>query len=249
MHHSRQRNMPLVFSQIDNWYRSQLGQSVLYTEKHAMKKWLKACFGYYAIQVGGPSTFHLISHCPASLHSRFSPDCSPCTWGHAVVSDLERLPLAPDSVDLIVLHHTLEYAHHPQHALQAAFDALMPEGRLFIWGFNPHSLWGMYKLAGQLPPILHHGQWHYISTVIHWLNQFNMQIETHKYCFFRPPVRSAYHLQKWLFLESVGQLAFPWGGALYLLIARKRVLHVTPLKTRDTLISPMKRKAGQRAFE
>ena len=58
-----------------------------------------------------------------------------------------ELPIATQSIDLVVLPHVLEFADEPHQILREVDRVLMPEGRLVIVGFNPWSLWGAAQRA------------------------------------------------------------------------------------------------------
>jgi SAM-dependent methyltransferase len=59
------------------------------------------------------------------------------------------LPFASDSIDAIVLPHTLELVEDPYAVLREAERVLCAEGCLMICGFNPYSGWGARRLFGR----------------------------------------------------------------------------------------------------
>lgn len=56
-----------------------------------------------------------------------------------VQGDFAALPLAPQSVDTIVMHQVLHFAHEPARAIAEAARVLRPGGRLLIVDFAPHD--------------------------------------------------------------------------------------------------------------
>ena len=48
-----------------------------------------------------------------------------------------QLPLASQSMDLVVMPHVLEFSKDPHQILREAERVLMPEGQIIIAGFNP----------------------------------------------------------------------------------------------------------------
>ena len=64
--------------------------------------------------------------------------------------DLLDLPFESQSVDLIVMPHTLEFTSDPHRLLREAERVLMPEGQLVITGFNSLSLRGMRQSFGRM---------------------------------------------------------------------------------------------------
>jgi SAM-dependent methyltransferase len=103
-------------------------------------------FGFELLQLGawGPAshllgaarTQHttLLSHRPGA--------------GVTLCAPLTSLPFASDSIDAILLPHTLELVPDPYAVLREAERVLVAEGCLLICGFNPWSGWGARRLFG-----------------------------------------------------------------------------------------------------
>ena len=51
----------------------------------------------------------------------------------------DALPLATDSVDALLLPHTLELHDNPHEVLREVARVLIPEGHVVVLGFNPVS--------------------------------------------------------------------------------------------------------------
>src|SRR5690606_23939020 len=68
----------------------------------------------------------------------------------AVLMQFEELPFASQSIDLLVLPHSLELSPEPHRLLREAERVLVPEGKLLVTCFNPYSLWGVRQRAGRL---------------------------------------------------------------------------------------------------
>ena len=62
---------------------------------------------------------------------------------------LEALPLANNSVDGFVLHHSLELTCDPRRALREVSRVVAPGGRVGICAFNSFSSWGLRRLYGR----------------------------------------------------------------------------------------------------
>lgn len=73
--------------------------------------------------------------------------------GVDVVSRLEDLAVAPDSVDGIFLPHLLETTPDPHAVLREVERILRPDGCLVVAGFNPWGWWGVrhYLSRGFFP--------------------------------------------------------------------------------------------------
>ena len=66
--------------------------------------------------------------------------------GNITASPL-ALPFLQDTLDLIVLPHTLDLSHDPHQVLREAQRVLIPEGHIVLIAFNPMSMMGLCKLA------------------------------------------------------------------------------------------------------
>jgi SAM-dependent methyltransferase len=66
--------------------------------------------------------------------------------GVTLCAPLDSLPFASDSIDAILLPHTLELVEDPYAVLREAERVLVAEGCLMICGFNPFSGWGARRL-------------------------------------------------------------------------------------------------------
>ena len=97
-------------------------------------------FGFRAVQVGLPEVDFLRQN---RIPYRFRLALEP---GAALAADPLQLPLATQSVDLVVLPHVLEVHHNPHDVLREVERVLMPEGQLVISGFNTASLWRVRQL-------------------------------------------------------------------------------------------------------
>lgn len=66
-----------------------------------------------------------------------------------------RWPLEDDSLDNIILQHSLDFTRRPHQLIREASRVLSPNGTLIIIGFNPISWWGvgrgMFPFASDMP--------------------------------------------------------------------------------------------------
>lgn len=65
---------------------------------------------------------------------------TPAAW---VMSD--AWPFADQSLDVVVLQHSLEFTQRPHQMIREATRVLSPDGSLVITGFNPWSWWGLSR--------------------------------------------------------------------------------------------------------
>ncbi len=145
----------------------------------------------------------------------------------------DALPFAAASLDLVVLPHALELARDPHLALREVERVLVPEGRVIIVGFNPASLWGTRQKLGRLRRRLsrasgdlflpHAGEFVGYRRLRDWLRLLSFEVEAGRFGCYIPPLTSARWLARFAWMERAGEHWWPVFGALYYIVAVKRV--------------------------
>ncbi|MGZ8260685.1 MAG: class I SAM-dependent methyltransferase [Caldimonas sp.] len=146
----------------------------------------------------------------------------------------DALPFAAGTLDLVVLPHALELARDPHLALREVERVLVPEGRAIIVGFNPASLWGLRQRLGRwrrrLAPrsaselfLPHAGELVGYRRLRDWLRLLSFEVEAGRFGCYVPPVRSSRWLERFAWMERAGEHWWPVFGALYYIVAVKRV--------------------------
>ncbi len=217
---------------MEEWYSTASAQLLLKAEKQQLDGVLARLFGYYLLQLGGPSCFDLLNTSPIRCRVRVSPEINMSFPGLHVCSQMEGLPFADNSIDVVLLPHALEFSHSPEAILQEVQRILIPEGYAIIFGFNPYSLWGLLKLGRRLDPPWQ-GHFHSAQLMRQWLEKCGLSIVDCRSLFFRPPLASSRFQAKLLFWESIGQLCWSSHGAVTMMIVKKKLRALTPIRLRD----------------
>src|SRR5579862_7422819 len=125
------------------WFEGPLGTRVLREEAALAPLALDDVFGFELLQVGawGPAR-HLLDGARTQHTTLLAPEMSP---GVTLCAPLDTLPFRSDSIDAILLPHTLELVEDPYAVLREAERVLTGEGCLMIFGFNPYSGWGVRR--------------------------------------------------------------------------------------------------------
>lgn len=202
---------------LDDWLQTPQGKYILEWEQARFDQMVADIFGFNAVQIGLPQCDCLRAN---RMPLRFLYDADPPA---AVIGDSHHLPLAGNSVDLVVLPHVLEFAADPHQILREVERVLVPEGQILISGFNPFSLWGIKRrLAGRGAPFPWRGQYFSVRRLKDLLTL--LSFDTQAGCFGRysPPVTQEHWLRRWHFLELAGDRWWPIAGAVYLLQGVKR---------------------------
>src|SRR5580692_8072492 len=126
-----------------DWFEGPLGARVLREEAALAPVALDDVFGFELLQVGawGPAR-HLLDAARTQHTTLLAPKRGP---GVTLCAPLASLPFASDSIDAVILPHTLELVEDPYAVLREAERVLCAEGCLMICGFNPFSGWGLRR--------------------------------------------------------------------------------------------------------
>jgi SAM-dependent methyltransferase len=130
-------------SSAGNWFEEPLGARVLREETALAPIALEDVFGFELLQVGawGPAR-HLLNGARTQHTTLVAPEMR---TGVTLCAPLDSLPFRSDSIDAILLPHTLELVEDPYAVLREAERVLCAEGCLMICGFNPFSGWGIRR--------------------------------------------------------------------------------------------------------
>jgi SAM-dependent methyltransferase len=186
-------------------------------------------FGYHGLQLGQPDLPSLrnsrIRHCwigdnQLQAHTQAS-----------LFTDPVALPFPDQSLDLVVLPHTLELSHDPHASLREVERVLVPEGRVIISGFNPMSLWGQRQQRARFVARLG-VQTHFLPDDVDfigywrlrdWLRLLSFEVDAGRFGCYRPSVQSPQWLKRFAWMEKAGARWWPIFGAAYFLVGIKRV--------------------------
>ncbi len=202
---------------LDTWLASAQGRYVLEWEIQQIDAAVTDIFGFNALQIGLPQ-------CDLLRANRMPVRRK---GGHNGPVDVRceptALPLAGQSIDLVVLPHVLEFSDNPHQILREVERILMPEGQLIITGFNPLSLWGLKRHAQRNQDFPWSGSYLSPTRIRDWLKLLGFDVERGQFGCYAPPCEQQKWLQRWHFAESAGRRWWKFSGAVYMLRAVKRV--------------------------
>lgn len=206
------------------WYETALGDQVLDALEGRLSTSLSDVFGYQGLQIGNPAPGrNLLDH--AGVQKRIVLDAPGRPAD--LCGDALQLPVAHDTMKVVMFFHTLDFCHLPHQAMREADRVLMNDGQLIVVGFNPMSLFGARHVAtGWRRRVPWHGQFYSRWRVGDWLSVLDYQVLHSEALFVRPPINSARLLARFQRLERLQ----PWLGAfggLYVLKARKQTVPMT----------------------
>lgn len=221
---------------LDAWFQTEAGQMMLSQQRQQIDRHLGHTKGLIALQCGFTNHFLLSEMSRVRHHINLLPEQAEFSinqrpsWA-LLKGELSVMPFSENSVDLILLHHCLEFSHHADQIIKDVVRALKPQGDLLIALFNRHSLLGFsfyldrclkrnHKGAGQNIPAYQAIGFRQLRSWLEEENCYPVAVGKGFYCW---PTQNQSHLGKqeagnrWL--SKVGF----WGNGYYLVQARKFV--------------------------
>ena len=205
-------------SSLSGWFSTPQGSYVLDWELAQFDSAVDDVFGFRAVQVGLPEVDFLRQN---RIQFRFTLALEP---GAALAADPVQLPLASQSVDLLVLPHVLEFHEHPHDVLREAERVLVPEGQVVISGFNTASLWRARQLfSSRRAGMPWDARFIGLFRLRDWLRVLGFELNGGAFGCYAPPFRQRLWLERFAFMEKAGARWWPVAGGVYIVRAVKRV--------------------------
>ena len=230
------------------WLKTPPGRYLLAWEQAQLDRCVADVFGFHALQLGLPELDALranrmphrwlaVDQQAPAMESHTGagvPKAEPAPRAVMLQCDFDALPFDSQSLDLIVLPHSLELARDPHQALREVERVLMPEGRVVIIGFNPGSLWALRQSLSRIrqgmglrphESLFMPSEGDFIGywRLRDWLRLLSFDVEQGRFGCYRPPFASEPWLARFGWMERTGERWWPVLGAVYLLVAVKRV--------------------------
>ncbi len=234
-----------------SWLQTPPGRYLLAWEQDRLDHAVADVFGFHALQIGLPEIEGLranrMPHRWVTTDTIYTPEALalppqrdsqistlPPPEPISLHSEYDALPFPNASIDLAVLPHALELARDPHETLREVERVLVPEGRIVIAGFNPASLWGLRQRAGHIKRGmgLAREQSLYLPSsgdfigywrLRDWLRLLSFEVEVGRFGCWRPPLKSEAWLERFAWMDGVGDRWWPVLGSVYFLVAVKRV--------------------------
>jgi SAM-dependent methyltransferase len=250
------RFMSVQIIGLHDFFQTPHGRYLLDWERQQFDRAVADVFGFHALQLGLPELHALQSNrmphrwrasnagsSPARLAHTLTPLAEGSTVqaqgqrqaeklpGIDLLCDFSALPFPANSLDLIVLPHTLELDADPHATLREVERVLVPEGRVVICGVNPASLWGLRQRRAHLYQrfgvgqlfLPREGEFIGYWRLRDWLRLLSFEVESGRFGCYRPTVASEPMLERFAWMERAGARWWPIFGAVYFLVAVKRV--------------------------
>ena len=212
-----------------SWQHLPNGELIVANINQTLAPWWPKFFGYHMLKVG-------------ALSGEISCDDSPIKHqltlinkheNADIVAEIDDLPLLEHSVDVCVLAHALEFTLDPHHMVREANRVLIPNGYLVITGFNPFSLVGLNQF---IPYRRKQTPWNERlfspMRVKDWLHLMGFEIQLDQrflHSTLSGQITQGVLRNHW---HNIAARYFPSFGSVYVIVAKKRVLPLTPIKAK-----------------
>jgi SAM-dependent methyltransferase len=123
------------------WLKTDSARRLLSLQSSWLQTKLKRFSGAHLMFHGLDPKLDLLSTSPIKHAFRMA-----LPWQAGITTDAWMIssdwPLADQSIDLVVMQHSLDFTRQPQQMIREAARTIVPSGYLIIIGFNPWSWWG-----------------------------------------------------------------------------------------------------------
>jgi SAM-dependent methyltransferase len=234
---------------MQQWFETPPGRYLLAWERAEFDRAVSDIFGYHALQLGLPGLDALqANRMPHKWLALSAADAVTAPVKPDIVTDFSALPFEENSLDLVVLPHSLELNLDPHATLREVDRVLVPEGKVVICCLNPASLWGLRQRRAHVYRRLGFGELYLPDAgdfigywrLRDWLRLLSFEVETSSFGCWRPAMASDKWLDRYAWMDSLGERWWPIFGAAYFIVAVKRVRGVR-------LIGPAWKKAKRMA--
>ncbi len=213
--------------QLQEWYATPAGQSLYKDLLTKLDCLLPSLFGYHALQIGGlADDIDIMSS--SKIRQKIYMTLN--TEKGNVAANPLALPFPQNTLDLIVLPHTLDISPKPHQVLREIHRVLISEGHLVIIGFNPISIMGLSKLVfmrSQRAPWAAH--FYTQRRLKDWLSLLGFKVMTIEHVGLQPPVQNLRFQQRMQVLRKAEKVGLGRFGGLQIFVAKKRELTFTPM--------------------
>ena len=217
---------------MQQWFETPPGRYLLAWERAEFDRAVGDIFGYHALQLGLPEFDTLQAN--RMPHKWLAQGEVPAAGAGAqphLVTDFAALPFEENSLDLVVLPHSLELNCDPHATLREVERVLVPEGRVVISCINPASLWGLRQRRAHLYRRLGFGELYLPDAgdfigyrrLRDWLRLLSFEVEASSFGCWRPALSSDKWLGRFDWMDGLGGRWWPIFGAVYFMVAVKRV--------------------------
>ena len=225
-----------------NWQDLPYGELLQAEIEAKLAPWWPRIFGYHLLKVGALSGQLNSLHCNIARHFSVYDDSEA-----NIQADTHYLPIQQHSIDAVLSCFLLEFESDPYQILREFDRVLINSGYIFIIGFNPISPAFIGKILPRYQTKLPwNGQFFMPSRVKDWLGLLGYQVLADERFMYHSllgqrganesyQANEPYHSSRW---QKTIANWLPSTGSVYLIVARKMTIPLTPIKDKAKLKAP-----------
>jgi SAM-dependent methyltransferase len=153
-----------------------------------------------------------------------------------IASSKDKLPIDSNSLDFVILPHSLENMLNPEEVLRESYRVLRPEGKIIITGFNLLGIWGLWRIVAKifikdsLWGSLYDNNFFFVGKLFKSLRLLGFKDLKAKDCCYNLPINNKKFLQRFDFLAKLNKFMPFIIGNVYVIYGCKKVVSFTPIK-------------------
>lgn len=211
------------------WRELPAGEMLWQLEQACFNQLSQRLFGYHLLKVGQLSADISLSQCAIRHHVGIGERQQPNV---DVIGAATQLPFAEQSIDAVIMAHTLDYAQDPHAVLRDIDRVVTHSGYVLLSGFNPFSITALGKLLPtEKNQYLSEARFFSAHRVKDWLQLLSYDIVAEQRLVFS--MLSCHRFwQRHPQWQNTLQRLCPWANAVYMILARKRIYPLTPIRQR-----------------
>ncbi len=214
-----------------NSHRDAIPTSYFEQAKQQLQDVLSGIFGYYALLYSDKAA-ELVADNLVIRHSLIidtSVDASQSDVKPDIVGKYEALPIATDSIDLLVLPEILRHSLDPHQILREAERVLIPEGHILLLVANPISARGIkHRLLEKMDPKMAKTHWIGKRRLEDWFGLLGFEITDYITIGGSVRWKAKENLDRW-YIKLNNQICEYFASYL-IIVAKKKVSTLTPIR-------------------
>ncbi|AIL33057.1 class I SAM-dependent methyltransferase [Basilea psittacipulmonis] len=198
------------------WANSHFGQYILSIEQKKILEFISNKHHIKAIQFG-MNGLNFLENDLIDTTVIVSEETDACSKNRLFMPSFTHLPLEDNSVDLVLLPHTLNFYPQAQKILHEAIRILKKQGTLILTAFNPDSL-ALSKRFYRHHPI---ESFIHIRDLYHTSYSSGISWQFGDFLSYIPYTQNPYWIKKLNFLEKAGNRWWPTQSNIFILCGKK----------------------------
>ena len=220
-----------------NWVKTPVAQRLLALEAGWLQEWTSQLYGHQLLYAGIDNQPKFLRH--GRTKHAFTMGLP---WQHGVTESSALMkddawPFADNSLDVVVLQHCLDMSGRPHQIIREATRSIVPSGYLIVTGFNPYSIWGgvrwLRTFSTRMPWVTNPVSERRLRD---WLTLLDFRIEhSNPIAHTWPLTLGSEKISRRTDRVLAGVRWLPATG--YILIARKTIAGMTPIRPKRWVLS------------